>query len=214
MFTSTYLHQCREHPTVTTALEARPTALDTSERTSSRRENVTAKRETQSLLVFGEKHGPVDADWCFDVCIALERVCEEVNLTHWVDSLDTLDEVTEDTFSAWVRTKGQNVLDMQWALKQLCYVLDPETDWTSQGVHSGRDGKRNYARSHNLETGADPRSGNNPESKTGAYGCCVTPQEGKLVRRACRAGASLEEEVRKVPSVRFEQRSLSIVNRT
>ena len=28
------------------------------------RENVTAKRETKSILVFGEKHGPIDAD-CF-----------------------------------------------------------------------------------------------------------------------------------------------------
>ena len=37
-----------------------------------------------------------------------------------MDSLDTLDEAN---FFAWVRTKGQNVLDMQWALKQLYYVL-------------------------------------------------------------------------------------------
>ena len=93
-------------------------------RTSSRRENVTAKRETKSLPVFGEKHGPVYADWCFDVHTAMEQVCEEVNLiTRWVDSLDTLDETTEANFLAWVRTKGQNVLDMQWALKQLYYVL-------------------------------------------------------------------------------------------
>ena len=80
-----------------------------------RRENVTAKRETKSLPVFGEKHGPVYADWCFDVYTAMEQVCEEVNLiTRWVDSLDTLGEITEANFLAWVRTKGQNVLDMQW----------------------------------------------------------------------------------------------------
>ena len=72
--------------------------------------------------------------------------------------------------------------------------LDSEADWTSEGVHSGRDGKGNYPRSHNLETGADPRSGNDPESTTGAFGRCVTPQEGKLVRRACRAAASLGKE--------------------
>ena len=54
----------------------------------------------------------------------MEQVCEEVNLiTQWVDSLDTLDEITEANFLVWVRTKGQNVLDMQWALKQLYYVL-------------------------------------------------------------------------------------------
>ena len=54
----------------------------------------------------------------------MEQVCEEVNLiSQWVDSLDTLDEITEANFLAWVRTKGQNVLDMQWALKQLYYVL-------------------------------------------------------------------------------------------
>ena len=74
-------------------------------------ENVTAKRETKSLPVFGEKHGPVYAGWCFDVCTAMEQVCEEVNLiTQWVDSLDTLDETTEANFLVWVRTKGQNVL--------------------------------------------------------------------------------------------------------
>ena len=54
----------------------------------------------------------------------MEHVSEEVNLiTQWVDSLDTMDEITEANFFAWVRTKGQNVLDMQWALKQLYYVL-------------------------------------------------------------------------------------------
>ena len=44
-------------------------------------------------------------------------------IARWVDSLDTLDEVTEDNFSACVRTKGQHVLDIQWALKQLYFVL-------------------------------------------------------------------------------------------
>ena len=86
----------QEVATVTNAHEARLTALEKSERTSSRRENVTAKRETKSLPVFGEKHGPVYGDWCFDVYTVMEQVCEEVNLiTQWVDSLDTLDEVTE-----------------------------------------------------------------------------------------------------------------------
>ena len=114
----------QEVATVTNAHEARLIALETSERTSARRENVTAKRETKSLPVFGEKHGPVYADWCFDVFTAMEQVCEEVNLiTQWVDSLDTLHEITEANFLVWVRTKGQNVLDMQWALKQLYYVL-------------------------------------------------------------------------------------------
>ena len=48
----------------------------------------------------------------------------EVNLiTQWVDSLDALDEITEANSLVWVRTKGQNVLDMQCALKQLYYVL-------------------------------------------------------------------------------------------
>ena len=47
----------QEVATVTNAHEARLIALETSERTSSRRENVTAKRETKSLPVFGEKHG-------------------------------------------------------------------------------------------------------------------------------------------------------------
>ena len=114
----------QEVATVTNAHEARLTALETSERSSSTRENVTAKRETKSLPVFGEKHDPVYADWCFDVFSAMEHVCEEVNLiTQWVDSLDTLDEITEANFLLWVRTKGQNVLDMHWALKQLYYVL-------------------------------------------------------------------------------------------
>ena len=85
----------QEVATVTNAHEARLVALETSERTSSRRENVTAKRETKSLTVFGEKHGPVYADWCVDVYTAMEQVCEEANLiTQWVDSLDTLDEIT------------------------------------------------------------------------------------------------------------------------
>ena len=39
-----------------------------------------------------------------------------------VDSLDTRDEVTAN-FLAWVGTKGQHVLDMQWAFKQLYDVL-------------------------------------------------------------------------------------------
>ena len=115
------------------------------ERTSSRRENVTAKRET-------EKHCPVHADWCCDVFSAMEQVCEEVNLiARWVDSLDTLDEITEHNFSAWVRTKGQNVLGIQWALQQLYTVLTQIPDWASEGVHSGRDGKGNDPRSDNFE---------------------------------------------------------------
>ena len=40
-----------------------------------------------------------------------------------VDSLDTLDEVTEVNVLAWVRTEDQNVSDMQWALKQLHHVV-------------------------------------------------------------------------------------------
>ena len=58
-----------------------------------------------------------------------------------------------------------------------------------------------------METGADPRSGNDPESKTGAFGRCVTPQEGKLVRRACRATASLGKNVRELE--KFPQSALS-----
>ena len=121
----TELHQSLQGvAAVTNALEARLTALERSERASSGRENATAKRETKSLPVFGEKHGPVCAHWCFDVFATVEQVCEEVNFTTlWVDSLDTLDEVIEDNFSAWVRTKAQNVLDMQRALQQLYYVL-------------------------------------------------------------------------------------------
>ena len=54
----------------------------------------------------------------------MEQVCEEANLTtQWVDSLDTLDEATEANFSAWEQTKDQHVLDMEWALQQLYYVL-------------------------------------------------------------------------------------------
>ena len=67
----------QEVATVTNAHEARLTALETGERTSSRRENVMAKRETKSLPVFGEK---LYADRCFDVFTAMEQVCEEVNL--------------------------------------------------------------------------------------------------------------------------------------
>ena len=39
-------------------------------------------------------------------------------------------------------------------------------------------------------------------SKTGASGCCVAPQEGKIVRRACRAAASLEKKVRELEKFR------------
>ena len=45
---------------------------------------------------------------------------------------------------------------------------------------------------------------------TGAFGRCVTHQEGKLVRLACRDTASVGKEGSRagtVPSVRFEQRS-------
>ena len=60
----------------------------------------------------------------FDVYTATEQVCEEVNFsTEWVESLDTLDEVTEANFFAWIKTNGENVLDMHWALKQLHNVL-------------------------------------------------------------------------------------------
>ena len=58
-----------------------------------------------------------------------------------------------------------------------------------------------------METGADPRSGNDPESKTGAFGCCVTPQEDKLTRRACRAAARLGKKVRELE--KFPQSELS-----
>ena len=158
--------------------------------------------------MFGEKHGPVCARWCFDVFATVEKVCEEVNFTTlWVDSLDTLDEVIEDNFSAWVRTKGQNVLDMQWALKQLYYVLTQKLIGKMKEFTRAEMGEGNQPRSHNLETGADPRSGNDPESQTGAFGCCVTPQEGKLARRACRAAATLVKEVRELQ--KFPQPALS-----
>ena len=65
----------QEGATVTNAHEAILIALETRERTSSRRENVMAKRETKSLPVFGEKHGTVYADWCFVVYTAMEQVC-------------------------------------------------------------------------------------------------------------------------------------------
>ena len=56
--------------------------------------------------------------------IAMEQVCEEVNLiTQWVDSLDTLDEITEANLLAWVRTKGQKRAGHAVALKQLHHVL-------------------------------------------------------------------------------------------
>ena len=72
----------------------------------------------------------------------LEQVCEEVNLIiEWVDSLDTLDEVTEANFLAWVRTKGQHVQDTQWALKQLYHVLTQKLTGQVKEFHSGRDGK-------------------------------------------------------------------------
>ena len=59
-----------------------------------------------------------------DVYTAMGQVCEEVNfITERVDSLDTLDEVPEVNFLAWVRTKDRNVSDMQWALKQLHHVV-------------------------------------------------------------------------------------------
>ena len=89
--------------TVANAHEARLTALETRERTPSRRENVTAER---------------------DVYTATKQVCGEANfITQWLDSFDPLDEVTEATFSAWVWRKGQNVLDIQWALKQFNSVF-------------------------------------------------------------------------------------------
>ena len=63
--------------------------------------------------------------------------------------------------------------------------LETDTERRSEGVHPGRDGKVDYPRSHNLETGAHPRNGNDPESKTGVFGLCVTLQEGKnSARRA------------------------------
>ena len=81
-------------------------------------------------------------------------MCEEVNLiTQWVDSLDTLDQVTEANFMVWVNTKGQNVLDMQRALKQLYYVLTQKLTEQVKEFSQAEMGKGNHPRSHNLETG-------------------------------------------------------------
>ena len=52
--------------------------------TNTKRENVTAKRETKALGKFGDRMGPSYIDWCFDVYTAMEQCCEEVNLiTAW-----------------------------------------------------------------------------------------------------------------------------------
>ena len=155
------------------------------------RENATAKHETKTLPVVGEKHGPSCAVWCFGVHTTMEQVREEVNLVvEWVDSLDSLG------------TKDQHVLDMQWALKQL-YVLTLQLTGQVKEFTLVETGKGIIRGA----TTADPRSGDDPESETGAVGCCVTHQEGKQVRRACGAAASLAKDgsrAGKVHSVRTQ----------
>ena len=112
----------------------------------------------------------------FDVYTATEQLCEEVNFsTEWVEYLDTLDEVTEANFLAWVKTNGENVLDMHWALKQLRNVLTQKVTGQVNKFTQAEMGKE--APSHNLETGADSRRGSDPESKTTAFGRCVIPKK-------------------------------------
>ena len=189
-----FSNRCRKLPQLQNAHEARLVALETSERTSSRRENVTAKRETKSLPVFGEKHGPVYADWCFGVYIAMEQVCEEANLiTQWVDSLDTLDEITEANFSAWVRTKGQHVLDMRWALKQLYYVLTQKLTGQVKEFTQAEMGTGIIRGSTTWKRVQIHAAGMTQNQRLELLDA-VSPQEGKLVRRACRAAASLGKE--------------------
>ena len=65
---------------------------------------IEAKRGTKSLLVLREKSGSSSLDWCFDAYKARKKVREEANLiTERVECPDTLDDVTEFNFLAWVR---------------------------------------------------------------------------------------------------------------
>ena len=96
------------HEATLTAFETRPMPTDM---TSSRREDVTAKRQGRSLLVFDEKNGLM-----LRRLHSMERVCEEVNfITEWVDSLHTLDEVVELLHFTCTSMRGRNVLDVQWS---------------------------------------------------------------------------------------------------
>ena len=125
----------QEVATVTNAHEERLSALETSERTPSRRDNVTAKRETESLPVFGEKHGPVDADWCFDVYTAVEKVCEEVNLiTQWVDSFGHVGRGHSGQFHGEGMDEGAKRAGRAVGSETALLRLDSETDRTSEGV--------------------------------------------------------------------------------
>ena len=110
--------------------------------TNMRRENVTAKRETKVLDKFGDRNGPSYIDWCFDVYTAMEQCCEEVNLiTSWVDTLEKPEQITEQAFQQWVSASGQNPLDMQWALKQLFYLLTAKLTGALKDIAQAEMGK-------------------------------------------------------------------------
>ena len=104
--------------------------------------------------------------------------------------LDTLDEVTEANFLAWVRMKGQNVLDIQWALKQLYYVLTQKLTGEVKEFTQAEMGKgiiRGATTWKRVQLHAAGMTQNRRLELLDA----VSPQEGKLARRACQAAASL-----------------------
>ena len=66
---------------------------------TSRRDNVTSKREVKSLLTFGSQTGPTYEDWAADFTTALEHVCKEIVLiTECVDKQPTVESIAEAEF--------------------------------------------------------------------------------------------------------------------
>ena len=55
-------------------------------------------------------------------------------ITQWVDSLDTLDEVTEANFMVWVKHEGPKRAGHAVGSETTLLRLDSETDRTSEGV--------------------------------------------------------------------------------
>ena len=100
--------------------------------TSSRRENVTAKRETKPFPVFGDKNGLGYLDWCSDVHAAMEQVCEEANL------------ITErfGSFGGQLRRIGRDRgRERAVGPGATPLHLDASADQTGEGFQQGRDGK-------------------------------------------------------------------------
>ena len=138
--------------------------------TVSRRDNVTAKPETQSFALLARE----EESQLSEVVLARPRSLHEVDRLFWTGWTWTL-RGTSSRMEDW------NVLDMQRASSQLCHILTQTLTSQVTDVTEAEMGKGVIRASHHLETVADSRSQEDPEPKIGTAARRVQTEESRLV---------------------------------